>query len=92
MTEILNLAGGENVLVSEPLLGKEIKVASEAEISAEKEKCMAVCYILRSNADRYSKLLEDLKSSTNRGRDEYPVTLTDAFDLLVRESDEYDTT
>ena len=31
------------------------------------------------------------KSSANRGRDEYPVTLSDAFDLLVRESGEYDT-
>ena len=52
---------------------------------------MAICYILRSDADRYSKLLEDLRSSANRGRDEYPVTLSDAFDLLVRESGEYDT-
>ena len=52
---------------------------------------MAVCYILRSDTDRYGKLLDDLKSSANRGRDEYPVTLTDAFDLLVRESGELDT-
>ena len=26
------------------------------------------------------------------GRDEYPVTLTEAFDLLVRESGEFDST
>ena len=31
-----------------------------------------------------------LKSSTNRGRDAYPITLTNAFDLLVKESGEYD--
>ena len=31
-----------------------------------------------------------MKSAANRGRDEYPVTLTEAFDLLVRESGEYD--
>ena len=30
-------------------------------------------------------------SSTNRGRDEYPLTLTDAFDLPVRESGKFDT-
>ena len=47
---------------------------------------------MRSDADRYGKFLEDLKSSANRGRDKYPVTLTDAFDLLVRESGEFDTT
>ena len=50
----------------------------------KKKKVMAVYYILRSNIDRYGKLLEDLKSSANCGRDEYPVTLTDAFDFLVR--------
>ena len=34
---------------------------------------------------------DDLKSSENRGQDEYPVTLIDTFNLLVRESGEYDT-
>ena len=85
------MAGGEHILVSETLLGKKIENASKGSINEEKEKFMAICYILRSDADRYSKLLEDLRSSANRGRDEYPVTLSDAFDLLVRESGEYDT-
>ena len=31
-----------------------------------------------------------MKSAANRGRDVYPVTLTEAFNLLVRESGEYD--
>ena len=91
MIETLKLAGGEHILVSEMLLGKKIENASGAEIYEEKEKFMAICYILRSDVDRYGKLLEDLKSSANRGRDEYPITLTDAFDLLVRESGEFDT-
>ena len=43
---------------------------------------------LRSDTYHYIKLLEGLKSSANRGRHEHPITLTDAFDLLVRESDE----
>ena len=46
---------------------------------------------LRSDADRYGNSLEDLKSSANRGSDEYPLTLTTAFDLLVRESGKFDT-
>ena len=50
-----------------------------------------MCYILRSNEGRYKKLLDDLKSLENCGRDEYPETLTNAFNLLVRESGEYDT-
>ena len=36
------------------------------------------------------KLLDDLRSLANRGRDDYPITLSDAFNLLVRESGEYD--
>ena len=60
-------------------------------LQSTKKKIMAVCYILRSDIDRYGKLLEDLKSSANRGRDKYHVTLTNTFDLLVRESGDFDT-
>ena len=65
--------------------------ATPTEIKNEKEHFMVVCLIVRSDEGRYKILLDDLKSSVNRGRDEYPSTLTDAFDLLVRESGEYDT-
>ena len=71
MTETLKLAGGGHILVSETLLEKKIEDATPSEIDAEKEKFMAVCFILRSDTDRYGKLLDDLKSSANRGRDEY---------------------
>lgn len=91
MIETLKIAGGEHVLVSPILLEKTIANASAAEIRAEKEKFMAVCFLLRSDETRYKTLLDDLKRSSNLGRDEYPATLTEAFDLLVRESGEYDT-
>ena len=51
---------------------------------------MAVSFVLCSDNFRYKKLNEELKSVANRGRDEYPVTLTVAFNLLVRELGEYD--
>ena len=53
---------------------------------------MDVCYILRSDEVRYKKLFNSLRTSANLGRKEYPETLTDAFNLLVRESGEYDNT
>ena len=69
--------------------------ATKKEKDAEKDRFMAACLILRCDGfgerSRYKNLLEDLKSSANCGRDKYPTTLTDAFDLLVRESGEYDT-
>jgi len=92
MARTLTTAGGEHIFVSKDMLGKDLGVATADEVKDEKEYFLAMCFILRSDKGRYKKLLEDLKSSANRGRDEYPKTLTDAFDLLVRESGEYDTT
>ena len=39
----------------------------------------------------YKKLLDNLKSSANRDRDEYPWMSIDTFNLFVRECGQYDT-
>ena len=54
------------------------------------DRFKAIYYVLQSNENKYKKLLDDLKSSANYGRDKYPKRLTSAFDLLVRKSGEYD--
>jgi len=90
--ETLKIAGGEYILASEQMMGKDIKTATDKEVQTEKEHFKAICFILRADEGRFKKLLDDLKSSANRGRDEYPTTLTSALDLLVRESGEYDQT
>ena len=84
MVETLKIAGSEHILVSTKIMGKSTKDASSTELNEEKEKHMAACYVLRSNENRFSKLLEDLKKSVNMGRDEYSKTLNEAFNLLVR--------
>ena len=90
MIQTLKIARGEHVLISPVLLGKVIANATVAELHAEKEQFMAVCFILRSDEARYKILLDGLKRSANLGRDEYAATLTETFDLLLRESGEYD--
>ena len=50
---------------------------------------MTIYFILRSNDNIIKKIKDDLKISTNRGRDEYPETLTNAFSLLVKESEDF---
>ena len=90
MIETLKIAGREHI-ISPVMLGSELSAASSTQLSTEKEKCMAICFILKSDKERYKDLLQDSKRSVNLGRDEYLETLTEAFDLLVRESDEYDT-
>jgi len=88
--ENLKLTRGEHILVSNELIDKPMVDISDTDKQKEKEHFEAVAFILRSDENRYKKLLDDLKSSSNRGREEYPTNLTPAFDLLVRESGEYD--
>ena len=81
--ETLKLAGGEHVRVSNELINKPATNITDTDRQKEKEHFLAVAFILRSDENRYKKLLDDLKSSANRGRNEYPTDLTAAFDLLV---------
>ena len=90
MISTLNIAGGEHIFVSKQMLKKELKNATNDKINEGRDRFAAICFILRRDESTYRKILEGLKSSANIGRDEYPQTLTDAFDLLVRESGHYD--
>ena len=57
----------------------------------EAEAFKSVCFVTRSDNQTYNKQLYDLKSSAYIGRDEYPVTITLAYDILVRELGEFNT-
>ena len=91
MMSTLKIAGGDHIFVSKEMLNKELKDSTADEINEERDHFKATCFIIMSNGSTYKKLLDDLKSSSNRGRDEYPRALTDVFDLLVKESGQYDT-
>lgn len=73
------------------MIGGDLSSASSNKTTEEKEQVMGIYFILRSDGGQYKKLLDNLKDSANRGCNEYPTMLTNAFDLLVRESGEYDT-
>ena len=51
---------------------------------------MAAILLKRSDEARYKKLLSDLKNGSNISRDEYPITVAGAFDLLNRTSGQLD--
>ena len=91
IVDTLKIAGGRYILISLVMLGMSIDAATALKLCEEKEKFMAVCFILRSELERYKNLLQDLKRSINLRYDEYSKTLTKAFDILVRESGEYNT-
>ena len=88
--ERLNLEGGGHLFISEQMLGKKIASATDKDLEVEKERFKAVCFILRADENRYKSLSKVLKSAAYRGRDEYPITLTSASDLSVRESGNFE--
>ena len=51
------------------------------EIAEEREHFKALCFILKSDEAKYKTSLDNLKSSSNHGQDEYPFTLTVAFNM-----------
>ena len=84
--ENMILAGGGHILCSPQILGKDMVYCTPMEINTEKERFKAMCFILRADKIRYDDLLEELKKEVHRDRDEYPTTVPDAYELLLRTS------
>ena len=82
----LILAGGGHIFLSEQMMKKKVAESTENELAEQKDKMTALFFVLRTDENRYKDLLNDLKSSAYRGRDEYSTTVTAVFNLLVRES------
>ena len=73
-------------MISLATLWTELDEATSLQFREEKEQCIAICFIVRSFPERHKILLQDLKRSENIERDECPKTLTESFDIVVRES------
>ena len=53
MVDTLKIAGREHILISPVMLGISIDIATASELNEEKEKFIAVCFILMSDLERY---------------------------------------
>ena len=81
----LELAGGKHVLCSNELIvAAKKEKPTEAEIRVEEEKLKAMLMIVRADPIRYSLLQHNLEEGVYLGRDEYPETVTQAYDLLQK--------
>ena len=47
-----------------------------------------MCFLSQADEYRYADITADLKSGVFRGRDKYPCTVTEAYELLIRTSRE----
>ena len=79
----LMLAGGTSALCSLELMNvTDPKAPTQDEVLAEIEKVKAIMMILRADPNRYASLQESLFDDVYKGRDEFPITVTAAYDLL----------
>ena len=84
--EKMNLAGGAHVLCIPQIIDKDLSQCTTAEINTQKEKFKATCFVLRAEKSCYVDLLEELRKELYKGRDEYPINVSDAYGLLMRTS------
>jgi hypothetical protein len=81
--------GDDKVLVTEELrkTGATDMVATEEEkkqaIKTAKSKAHAMAFLKRADRNRYGALITDLENQFTRGNDQYPVSITETYNLLV---------
>ena len=78
------MMGGEHIFLYKLILGSEINVASIENKDKEKERFLAMCYFMRADEKRYGELHNEFKKGVFRVRDEYLVTVSDAYQVLLR--------
>ena len=81
--QTLEFSGGEDSLFSEDLVDSTSPATAD-EQKACVERVKAKCLIQRSDPNRYSELVTELKNASYVGNDECPSTSADAHDLLLR--------
>jgi len=87
--ESFNLIAGKNMLCNEKIMGKNWNESPGDEfIESAIDEFLAACFLASSNNNRFGKLKESLKERENLGSDEYPKTISDTFELIMKTSGE----
>jgi hypothetical protein len=76
--EVLNTANPV-AMTRETASNEQLRLAEQY----TKEKYLACAFLMGSDRHRYGKLIEDLENDYTQGRDNYPKTVVDAYNLLV---------
>ena len=80
----LSLSGGNHMLWSPELIrpADSSGIPTDIEVDKEMATFKAMVMILRADAGRFSELQATLFEGVYKGRDEFPITVTAAYDLL----------
>ena len=84
--EQLTLAGGEHVFDCSAFLAADIKNPTKQEKEKSIERFQSMGMLQCIDKTRFGKLLTNLDESMHVGRNEYPKTLANTYDLLVKTS------
>ena len=80
---ILDLVGGKHVMSSPDILRlMKYSEITAADIIEEEQRTKAMMLILGADPSRFQPLQDSLEEGVLLGRDEYPVTITQAYELL----------
>ena len=83
----LELVGGWNILSNTKIIDAiDMDNPTKDEIAREEQKFLAMHTIKRSDPVHFEKLIELLQDGTNKGRDEYPKTKSEALDMILHDS------
>jgi hypothetical protein len=63
--------------------GGGINDATEEQLAEANERSLAVAFINKADRSRYGRMIEDLANNYLMGQNNYPITLTQAYNLLV---------
>ena len=80
----LELAGGAHLFVSPTITGNKVESMSDAEILKEADKSQATLLLSCSDDGRFGDLVESLNAGMLRGRDEYPETMANMYQLMIK--------
>jgi hypothetical protein len=99
--DVLKSAGGEishhpgMVAAELEKAGVTVGLATDQEKSdastKAREKYEATVFLLNSDQTKYGRLIQELANDFNKGRDEYPTTLTGAYELMLHDDRHQDT-
>ena len=89
-TKSLHMAGGNNVIVNELVMEMSwedlYKIGGNDRVLAIKnanEKFEAMCFLMGAKDTDFGQLKKELERNMYVGRDEYPTTMQDAYELLM---------
>jgi hypothetical protein len=94
--DVLNSAGGElcvhHGMVQDELIRNGVGSAAQASTgelqiagAAARSRFEGALFLLKSNHNKYGRLVQELANDFNKGHDSYPDTLTAAYELMLHD-------